>query len=1372
MTFTKQAVDNMKFLTIIKAFLILTSGFFMSCTKLTTSDLKNVKLSSLSSSDKINNHINMILNQKNLKVSALYNGVNAISLNDKKSSMAQAGGDLTIQSGETVVIDTDLDVGVLTINGTLACSNSYTDNIKIKAATIFVNGVFECGSSDQDRFLEQVTVSLKDSSVTTAARRGLIVNRGGQLKLFGSQKKVNWTRLSETARAGSMSLRLDSPIAQGWEAGDLIAIGPTGYNPAEAETVAIASVADDGRTVQLQQPLQFNHWGTLQSFRGKDGNVSLDQRAEVANLSRNIKIMADESSGIISDENGIGGHVMVMPGGSAYVDAVEFSRMGQAGVMGRYPFHWHMAGDVNGQFIRNSSIRNSFQRCVTVHTTQRALVQNNVCYGYRGHGYFLEEGNEIDNILIGNLAMYGRRPRADKVLLQSDIDASIGEDRASPMSGIWVSHPRNIIRENTVSGTEGTGIWMSFITGDYANSNGHIINNTPIVLDGQQIIARPTLTATTDFSNNISHTNIVGINWDGAPGNVPANNPRNPDDKVIISAYYTPSITPVYSNLTVYKNTRTGIYYRGNTAVFDKNILADNGWNFFVAYNQVLKNSSIIGQSNNLDENDYRYMFIDGRSLGRQPTGMILYDGPAELDNVNFLRFSPEKIVKNIHGTQYDLTPTLFYEIGGANKYMSLFKNLYIEGRPYYKFNRGFRADDEKSNFTRGWYDVRNSTQVRDLDGSLTGRPGAIIVPDDAFIKYPGCISETGYDGYVICDGQKRVTSLYMAVNNSYQGGGGVPFLVYRNDGASSIPVNDPQVNIDTSFDLLKYPAPRGMNNKFSMLSGYEYTVVFRTNDVVNDFRKLDPLIHVQVSSETLGEVSPVIRMAGLGAQCRLVGGPATALDGVDQLRNFNGSGYYSSEGDFYFRLKTNAAHDMTTGATLSQQSVSKQYWVSCDKPPQPKVIGMYEITTTNDNKVFAAGWACDQTVNQSIDLHFYVANGNGSQEIIGWTTANIASENQVLAACANYKGAYRFYYELNAEQVSKHAGKTFIAYGLSKSGGVNNAISNMGALSLIPTKNAPADPPAQPPQTPPIAQPQPAPVVPAPVPVVSPPQQPPPVAQPQPVPAPVIPLPTPVVSNNEVVGFIDGISSDRVINGWLCNKGIARSINYHIYAAVPGQAAQTFVASGFANEPSEDAVAKRCEVGSGSYRFSIRLPVEAAGKAIYVYGISISGDNKNNPLERSGDLVAPSAPVVAIPVPATAVPDRGTPTATPSPPPAPAPAPVVSNNEVVGFIDGISSDRVINGWLCNKGIARSINYHIYAAIPGQAAQTFVAGGFANEPSEDAVAKRCEVGSGSYRFSIRLPAEAAGKMIYVYGISISGDNKNNPLERSGELKTP
>ena len=88
-----------------------------------------------------------------------------------------------------------------------------------------------------------------------------------------------------------------------------------------------------------------------------------------------------------------------------FVEGVEFNRMGQNLTLARYPIHWHLVGDAKGQYIKNASIHDTYNRCVTVHGTNFLRVENNVTYNTVGHCFFLEDGIEHGNEFIKNLAI-------------------------------------------------------------------------------------------------------------------------------------------------------------------------------------------------------------------------------------------------------------------------------------------------------------------------------------------------------------------------------------------------------------------------------------------------------------------------------------------------------------------------------------------------------------------------------------------------------------------------------------------------------------------------------------------------------------------------------------------------------------------------------------------------------------------------------------------------------------------------------------------------------------------------------------------------------------------------------------------------------
>src|SRR5690606_33175167 len=84
---------------------------------------------------------------------------------------------------------------------------------------------------------------------------------------------------------------------------------------------------------------------------------------------------------------------------------VELYRMGQHLTLARYPMHWHLVGDAQGQYIRNSAIHDTYSRCVTVHGTDNVRVENNVTFNTVGHCFFLEDGIETGNQFVRNLGI-------------------------------------------------------------------------------------------------------------------------------------------------------------------------------------------------------------------------------------------------------------------------------------------------------------------------------------------------------------------------------------------------------------------------------------------------------------------------------------------------------------------------------------------------------------------------------------------------------------------------------------------------------------------------------------------------------------------------------------------------------------------------------------------------------------------------------------------------------------------------------------------------------------------------------------------------------------------------------------------------------
>ena len=288
-----------------------------------------------------------------------------------------AGTDVTIPADKTIQLDIVTPaLNKVIVNGTLTVATDR--DVALTARNVWILGTLRAGTeADHDVHAFTLTLTGADSGASNASigDKVLAVFGGGSLELHGDTR-LGWTRIGANAPAGSSTLLLSETMS--WRTGDRLVIASTDYDPGQAEEAIVASATPT--TVTLQSGLRFAHWGTLQTIAGH----SVDERAEVALLTRNITIQGDSAT----SSSGFGGHTIILAGGTAHIEGVTFLRMGQSGHLARYPMHWHMANDVSGQYVRDVSIWKTNNRCLTVHGSDNAVAQRNVCYDHLGHGYF------------------------------------------------------------------------------------------------------------------------------------------------------------------------------------------------------------------------------------------------------------------------------------------------------------------------------------------------------------------------------------------------------------------------------------------------------------------------------------------------------------------------------------------------------------------------------------------------------------------------------------------------------------------------------------------------------------------------------------------------------------------------------------------------------------------------------------------------------------------------------------------------------------------------------------------------------------------------------------------------------------------------
>jgi len=359
---------------------------------------------------------------------------------------SQRVGDVNVISGQRLLLDvSSVQANVITIEygGALILDSSLA-SVDITAAAIVVKGEFWIGTETQP-FTSPVNIVLSGSveinvDNMVCGTKVVVVAKGGVLEWHGVKGLgKSWTYLAQTAVRGATTLTLAENFAQSsdaaaWKVGDDLVVAGTDYSPDQAEKVTITRVVS-GNVVEISPALMYYHHGTF--------SEGVDERAEVGILSRTITI----SSG---SAGRLGAHTMYLAGSTVHIEGVLGVGLGQDQIA-RYPFHWHVAGNSAGHYIRHSSVLDSIFRCVTVHGAHNVVVQDMVTMGAQGHCMYLEDGVERGNVFRHNLITNVKDKSGGE---------RMGSDYGMAVSGFWITSPDNTFEDNVVSGSPGAGYWV------------------------------------------------------------------------------------------------------------------------------------------------------------------------------------------------------------------------------------------------------------------------------------------------------------------------------------------------------------------------------------------------------------------------------------------------------------------------------------------------------------------------------------------------------------------------------------------------------------------------------------------------------------------------------------------------------------------------------------------------------------------------------------------------------------------------------------------------------------------------------------------------------------------------------------------------
>jgi len=635
--------------------------------------------------------------------------------------------------GDAVMIGRDMDVVLdvdppalrsLTIDGKL----SFSDKIDIGLETewIYLRGGELAIGSEARPYTRNATITLTDNvpgeDINTMGDRGIMMMRG-TLSLHGDREHT-WTKLARTAETGST--RIEVLDASGWRKGDEIVLASTDFDPRQAEKRTITAIK--GNVLTLDRALDYMHFGAI--------TFGVDQRGEVGLLTRNIRIQASDDA----ERSYFGGHIMAMPGSQVQVSGVELKRMGQHLTLARYPMHWHLLGEGQGQYIQNSAIHDTYSRCVTVHGTNNVRVENNVTYNTVGHCFFLEDAVETGNQFIRNLGIMTKchptlpcepthlGPAGSRAgsgaAGQSSKQILIPSDNTA--STFWITNPDNIYRDNVAAGSDMIGFWFALPvhpTGQF---------------EGTEISANtwPRRTKVREFTGNTAHSNFDGMMFDRGPNpdgtfsvggsnyHFPTADPADPDSEPLVS---------VFADFTGYKNRNGAVWGRGELHLFTNLRVADNAIGFThaasavgrAAYTSKVVDSLFVGETDNIGTPRTPQEIAYGRSMPNDIPdfpirGYEYYDMRHDVENTTFQNFQPNA-TRDAAAISY-----LMYTSFGMSSENAIEGAKFINAKrvDFPPVVRKWSSDFGRGNAWRG-------AAIHDKDGSVGGVPNSYIVIDN-----------------------------------------------------------------------------------------------------------------------------------------------------------------------------------------------------------------------------------------------------------------------------------------------------------------------------------------------------------------------------------------------------------------------------------------------------------------------------------------------------------------------------------------------------------------------------------------------------------------------------------------------------------------
>ena len=296
----------------------------------------------------------------------------------------------------------------------------------------------------------------------------------GVVEMVAAQK-TSYRSATMPLRRGMARIEFAEPL-EGWQVGDEILVPGTDVYNGEDEIRTIINTGIGGRTIELDQPLSFDHL------------VPSGILIPIGNLTRNIEISSLETGSALGR-----GHLMIMhvQTGSVF-DGVAFLHLGRtdtrrahtfpsvgpdgrttpgtdSNTIGRYAVHFHMRSEARADLpphvVRNSVVIDSPKFGIVSHGGH-LVAEDNITFQVAGSHFVAENGSEI-GAFRRNMAV--RSVGSGERILESRMSIY---DFAHGGHGFWLQSGGVAVTDNWASGHAGAGI---FSMGMDFRENGEVV---------------------------------------------------------------------------------------------------------------------------------------------------------------------------------------------------------------------------------------------------------------------------------------------------------------------------------------------------------------------------------------------------------------------------------------------------------------------------------------------------------------------------------------------------------------------------------------------------------------------------------------------------------------------------------------------------------------------------------------------------------------------------------------------------------------------------------------------------------------------------------------------------------------------------------